>query len=114
GGAVPAPTGRDDRWSVADEARIVRALQLAGLHEAAGAVLRRRGDEFELDGWFRRETPSLARNRAIFHAVGDAWLLARDRDTVDAVLGPTVKAAHWSERYRARGSRTITTFEAYA
>lgn len=114
GGAVHAPTGRDDRWPVADEARIVRSLQLAGLHDAAGAVLRRRGDEFELDGWFRRDPPSLARNRAIFHAVGDAWLLARDRDTVEAVLGPTVKAAHWSERFRARGARTISAAEAYA
>lgn len=114
GGVVAPPSGRDDRWSVADEARIVCALQRAGLHDAAGAVLRRRGDEFELDGWFRRDQPSLARNRAIFHAVGDAWALARDRDTVEAVLGPTVKAAHWSERFRARGSRTISAAEAYA
>jgi hypothetical protein len=113
-GAVAAPHGNEDRWTVAAEARIVRALHLVGLHEPANAVVRRRGDEFELDGWFRRESPSLARNAAIFHAVGDAWTLSHDRATVDAVIGPTVKAAHWSERFRARRSRAIANAEAYA
>jgi hypothetical protein len=113
-GAVLAPHGREDQWSVAHEARIVRALHQCGLHEAANAVLRRRGDEFELDGWFRREGPSLERNAAIFETVGDAWGLSRDRQTIDAVLGPVVKAAHWSERYRARNPRAIPNAEAYA
>jgi hypothetical protein len=113
-GAVVPPHGREDRWSVADEAGIVRSLHQCGMNEAADAVLRRRGDEFELDGWFRREGPSLARNAAIFEAVGDAWALSRDRLTVDAVLGPVVKAAHWSERYRSRRTRTITNADAYA
>jgi hypothetical protein len=114
GGSVVPPPGLEDRWRVTDEVRIVRALQLAGLPESAGAVLRRRGDEFELDGWFRREDPSLDRNSAIFRAVGDAWLLARDRVSVDAVLGPTVKAAHWSERHRARQVTDLSAHDAYA
>jgi hypothetical protein len=113
-GAVAAPHGREDDWTVADEARIVRALHAAGLHDAANAVLRRRGDEFELDGWYRREPPSLGRNAALFLAIGDAWTMSGDRSTIDAVLGPAAKAAHWSERYRARRPRSIATADAYA
>jgi hypothetical protein len=114
GGAVAEPPGAEQQWSVADEALVVRALHAAGLHEAANAVLRRRGDELELDGWYRRDGPTLARNEAIFHAIGDAWALSRDRDTIDAVLGPAVKAAHWSERFRTRRARSIGDAEAYA
>jgi hypothetical protein len=114
GGTIAAPVGREDRWTVADEADIVRAMQMVGLHEGAGAVVRRRGDEFELDGWFRREQPSLARNASVFHAIAATWNLARDRATFDTVLGPTVKAAHWSERYRSRRNRSIAEADAYA
>jgi hypothetical protein len=89
-------------------------MQMVGLHEGAGAVVRSRGDEFELDGWFRREQPSLSRNASVFHAVAATWNLAGDRDTFDTVLGPTVKAAHWSERFRARRNRSIAEADAYA
>jgi hypothetical protein len=114
GGTVAAPVGREDRWTVADEADVVHTMQMVGLHEGAGAVVRSRGDEFELDGWFRREQPSLSRNASVFHAVAATWNLAGDRDTFDTVLGPTVKAAHWSERFRARRNRSIAEADAYA
>lgn len=113
-GQVAPPTGHEDAWTVAGEVRIVRALLSVGLDEAANAVVRRRSDEFELDGWYRREGPTLARNQAIFHAIGDSWALSRDSETIDAALGPAVKAAHWSERFRTRRARSISDNDAYA
>jgi hypothetical protein len=113
-GNAIAPAGREEHWSVADEAVLVHALAAAGLPAEAGALLRRRGEELELDGWFRREEPSLERNNAIFDAVAICWHLHRERIDIEPVVGPVVKAAHWSERHRARNAPTIDAPAAWA
>jgi hypothetical protein len=101
-GGFPVPPGRENDWRVADEAAVVRALARAGMGDLAASILRRRCDEVELDSWLRREPASVARNLAVFDAVGAHWEASHDRSLVDDVLGAVVKAAHWVERARAR------------
>jgi hypothetical protein len=113
-GEVRAPAGREERWSVADEARVVRAFASCGLPDEAAVSLRRRCDELELDGWLRREEPSLARNDAIFNAIATTWFLHRGAADIESVIGPAVKAAHWSERYRARHALGVSERVAWA
>jgi hypothetical protein len=113
-GDVPPPAGREDSWRVEDETRVVRALLRAGFATEAATVLKRCCDELELDSWLRREDPSLARNNAILRTVSELWHLARDRATVDALVAPVVKAAHWNERYRSRNAAAIDASTAYA
>lgn len=101
-GGFPTPVGRERTWGVAEEAAVLDALVSLGLGAVAAPLLRRRGDEVALDSWYRREPASIARNVAMFEAVGGHWALTRDRGVVDDVLGGVVKAAHWTERARAR------------
>ena len=106
-GGFPAPVGRETAWAVADETAIVATLASVGMHDAVCRLLRHRGDEVELDSWFRREPASIERNIAIFDAVGAHWWATRDPTVVVDLLGAVVKAAHWTERARSRRASRI-------
>ncbi len=102
-----APFGRAGSWRVADECTLVRSLSAIGLGDAAGRLLAARGDELELDSWFRREPASIERNIEIFATIGAYFATTRDALVVDEVLGAAVKAAHWTERARARATASV-------
>ena len=106
-GGFPAPVGRESTWAVADESAIVASLASVGMQDTVCRLLRHRGDEVELDSWFRREPASIERNIAIFDAVGAHWWATRDPTVVVDLLGAVVKAAHWTERARSRRASRI-------
>ncbi len=106
-GGFPAPVGRENDWAVADETAIVASLASVGMHDTVCRLLRHRGDEVELDSWFRREPASIERNVAIFDAIGAHWWATRDPTVVVDLLGAVVKAAHWTERARSRRASRI-------
>jgi hypothetical protein len=96
----PAP------WT--DLASVGTALDRLGHHVAAEQVLATLSDRQSLDGYVIGVRDDLSANGAALYALGEHWLLTRDADLVERLVGPTAKAGHWiDKRRRARRGRRL-------
>lgn len=91
-------------WS--DAAVVLGALDRLGLHVEVDQVLSGVVDRQRLDGAILGEEGRLDAAGAVLHAVGLHWLLTRDPELPEALVGPIAKAAHWiARRCRSRRHR---------
>lgn len=99
-----------------DETRLVGALVRAGLGRHAAPVLAAKLDEHRLDGWLRRDEPSVARNLALLDVATSHWICTRDVATALACLPSTAKLLQWCVRRleRHEGSISPADLHAYA
>jgi hypothetical protein len=107
---VAWPAG--DVLELDDVARILTALDQWGFADEVGEVLGTWPERQGLDGAFASPAGRIDANAAALAAVAAHWRLTGDTDTVERLVGPLAKGAHWIEKRRtgrrpARDARAV-------
>jgi hypothetical protein len=104
GEITPGPATYHRFW-FRDAAYLLGALDAYGLHDEAADVLTSYPGRQRSDGFFYSQRHEWDANGAALWALAQHWRLTRDRDLVEAMVGPIAKGVHWIERKRKGGRR---------
>jgi hypothetical protein len=99
---TPGPA-TDHRFRFREAASLLAALGNYGMHDEVAQVLASYPDRQQNDGFFLGRRQEWDANGAALWALAHHWRLTRDRDLVEAMVGPIAKGVHWIERRRQSG-----------
>lgn len=97
-----------DPQSWVDSTHVLTALDRLGYHQESADVLATLPDLQGLRGAVSDPTGDPSAAAALLHALAEHWRLGRDRELVEALIGPIAKAAHWIGKRQGRVDRRGT------